>query len=103
MRGVHSEDISYFVKKVVFRLHPTFRDHTREVEASPFEIQERGWGEFDIRVQVHFVDPAEKTVTIKHKLKLFGEGNLVQKRPIVSEQYDEVVFVEPTVLFLVKR
>ncbi len=71
----------------------------RTVEKPPFEIQEQGWGEFEITVRIHFVDSSEKPVEIQHILKLFNDDKTGQtpRKPIVSEQYDEIVFSEPTV------
>jgi hypothetical protein len=40
------------VLQVVFQLHPTFPVPTREVTQHPFEVQEAGWGEFDIQISV---------------------------------------------------
>ncbi|PIK36685.1 putative YEATS domain-containing protein 2 [Apostichopus japonicus] len=36
----------------------------------PFHLTRRGWGEFPIRVQLHFNDPRSKKVDIIHHLKL---------------------------------
>lgn len=87
----------------MFILHPTFDNSVREVDKSPFEIQEQGWGEFDITVRIHFVDPIEKPVEIIHVLRLFGDDKSGQapRKPIVSEQYDEIVFCEPTVILII--
>jgi YEATS domain-containing protein 4 len=95
------EDISYFVKKVVFFLHPTFPNPKRVVEKPPFEITETGWGEFDILIVLYFTDPTEKPVELVHPLKLFArDGQPNQKnKPIISENYEEIVFYEPTVQF----
>lgn len=38
--------------QVVFHLHPTFPNPVREVTQHPFELQEQGWGEFDIQISV---------------------------------------------------
>lgn len=69
------------------------------VEKYPFEINQTGWGEFDIGVKIFFHDPAEKPVELTHGLKLYPEQNTQQqstKKPVVSEHYDEIVFCEPT-------
>ncbi|PRD26174.1 UNVERIFIED_CONTAM: Yeats2 [Trichonephila clavipes] len=36
----------------------------------PFHLVKRGWGEFDVRVQIFFHDPRNKPVDIQHLLKL---------------------------------
>ena len=38
--------------QVVFNLHPTFPNPTREVLHHPFELEEYGWGEFELSVVV---------------------------------------------------
>ena len=94
--------MSYFIKKVVFTLHPTFTQNIRTVEKYPFEIQEEGWGEFEIGIKIHFVDSSEKPVELFHLLKFFSDekGNAQSsKKPIISEEYDEIVFSGPTVYF----
>jgi YEATS domain-containing protein 4 len=102
VRGVNNEeDISYFVKKVVFQLHPSFPQPVMTVEKFPFEIHQTGWGEFDIGIKIYFVDPAERAAEVIHGLKLHPEQNqqASMKKPVVSERYDEIVFVEPTESF----
>ena len=97
------EDISDIVSKVVFNLHPTFHNPTREVSESPFELSEMGWGEFDLTAVLHFVDAAgEPPLELAHKLRLYSDAdpqgtNL--KKPVVAEVYDEVVFTEPREAF----
>ena len=97
------EDISDIVSKVVFNLHPTFHNPTREVSEPPFELSEMGWGEFDLTAVLHFVDAAgEPPLELAHKLRLYSDAdpqgtNL--KKPVVAEVYDEVVFTEPREAF----
>ena len=52
VRGPQNEDISYFIKKVVFKLHDTYPNATRTVDAPPFELTETGWGEFEINDEI---------------------------------------------------
>ncbi len=49
-------------------------------------------------VKIYFVDPAEKSVELLHFLKLYPDQGAgpSQKKPVVSEKYDEIVFFEPT-------
>jgi hypothetical protein len=104
VRGVNNEDIAYFVKSVIFTLHETFENSVRTIERPPFEVQEQGWGEFEIGIKIQFVDSSEKPVELHHKLKLFHDdkgSSQPSKRPLVSEQYDEIVFAHPTVLSII--
>lgn len=92
------EDISYFVKKVVFKLHETYPSPVRSeysfatvigprttldddlslllppliaVDKPPFQVVETGWGEFEIQIKVFFVSEAqEKPIVFYHHLKL---------------------------------
>eukprot|EP00347_Sterkiella_histriomuscorum_P000903 403374081 len=98
VRGLNEEDISYFIKKVQFSLHPSFPEPVRTIEKFPFEICLTGWGEFDIGIKIFFTDPAEKPVEMGHLLKLYPGNNQQQstKKPVISEKYDEIVFFEPT-------
>ena len=43
--------------QVVFNLHPTFPNPTREVLHHPFELEEYGWGEFELSVVVSCTSP----------------------------------------------
>ena len=65
MRGPHGEDISYFIEKVTFKLHPSFQQAVREVTSPPFEVTEKGWGEFEATIRIHFKDPNEKNVEMR--------------------------------------
>ncbi|KNC77504.1 hypothetical protein SARC_10039, partial [Sphaeroforma arctica JP610] len=67
------------------------------VKQPPYEVTEVGWGEFDIVIEVHFLNKLEKPIVIYHTLKLFeGEGTIrVNKRTIAYELYDELIFKDP--------
>lgn len=102
VKGINNEDISYFVKKVAFKLHDSYANSTRTIDFPPFEVTETGWGEFDIQIRIFFVQEAnEKPVTLYHRLKLHPYGPDAEKTkaeggPVSSYQYDELVFNEPT-------
>lgn len=64
-------DISTFVSKVRFFLHPSYRPNdVVEITTYPFHLSRRGWGEFPIRVQLHFKNILNKPMDIIHHLKL---------------------------------
>ena len=98
VRGVGDEDISIFIKKVVFQLHQSFTNPCRTFERPPYEVTETGWGEFDILIQIYFHDPREKKIDIYHMLQLYPKtpgASLSTKKPVISECYDEIIFNEP--------
>lgn len=64
-------DISSLVHKVRFFLHPSYRPNDLvEVTEAPFHLVRKGWGEFPLRVQLHFRDRWNKPVDVIHNLKL---------------------------------
>eukprot|EP00995_Heteronema_vittatum_P001195 NODE_1168_length_1048_cov_242.856857_g804_i0.p1 GENE.NODE_1168_length_1048_cov_242.856857_g804_i0~~NODE_1168_length_1048_cov_242.856857_g804_i0.p1 ORF type:complete len:262 (-),score=74.04 NODE_1168_length_1048_cov_242.856857_g804_i0:89-874(-) len=115
VRGPNNEDISYFVQKVQFELHPSFEDQVKTVEKPPYEISENGWGEFEMKIRVFFGEPcAEGPVQVTHYLKLYSNSqasllpqyggsmrpslhlqNAALRLPVVHEKCDELIFVDP--------
>lgn len=101
VKGVNDEDISYWLKKVQFKLHETYAQSLRSVEQPPYEVTETGWGEFEIQIKLYFVqESGEKPQTLWHSLKLhpYGpdiEGKKLRREVVVSQNYEEVVFNEP--------
>ncbi|KAF9952790.1 NuA4 histone H4 acetyltransferase complex and the SWR1 complex subunit [Mortierella alpina] len=102
VRGINNEDISYFIRKVTFKLHDTYDNPTRVIEKPPFEVTETGWGEFDLIIKIHFNPVSgEKPLTLYHHLKLhpYEEDEMgnpwPKQKPVTSYSYDEVVFNEP--------
>ena len=47
-----------------------FNIFNKFLRSPPFQLIKRGWGEFPVRVQIHFKDPRNKRVDINHQLKL---------------------------------
>lgn len=123
-----ADDLSYFIKRVTFKLHDTYPTPTRskpfrlmivtstdsnpDIDKPPFEVTETGWGEFEIIIRITFIPEAgEKTMTLLHHLKLHpwtvtGEPEIppldvaLKAGPVHSWQYDEIVFNDPFQNFL---
>lgn len=97
-------DISTWLKKVQFKLHHTYADASRTIEApGPFEISETGYGEFGVEIRLYFPpESGEKAQYREHYLVLghYGseEQQELQKREnfIVAERVETVEFNEPT-------
>lgn len=72
VRGpTHEPDISYYIKSVWFFLHPSYiPNDIIQIHKPPFQLTRRGWGEFPVRVQLHFKDGQNKRFDIIHNLKL---------------------------------
>lgn len=105
VRGVNNEDISYWLRKVQFKLHDTYANSVRMIESPPFEVEETGWGEFEIAIKFYFTpESTEKPQQIWHGLKLhpYHGDTEQQKRDrtmISSVCYEEVLFNEPVEVF----
>ncbi|KAK9712363.1 transcription factor TFIIF complex subunit Tfg3 [Basidiobolus ranarum] len=55
-----------YVDKVEYILHPSFTNPRRVTSKPPFSLQEKGWGEFDMQVILHFID--KTTFPLVHDL-----------------------------------
>jgi len=65
------------------------------VDVGPFEVQETGWGEFQIQIRIAFQDAGQRPVVLQHALRLHppeDAGQLKTSRPVLSEFYDELVY-----------
>ena len=75
------------------------------IENPPFEVEETGWGEFEISIKIYFApESTEKPQTLWHALKLhpYGEdvdGKKERRETVKSVCYEEVVFSEPVEQF----
>ena len=124
VRGVDHEDLSHILRAVEIDLDPTFFQPHRVLAApGPFVLVESGWGEFGACVTLRFVDDLEKPLTLFHSIRLFDAAHPPPARPgappaapvaagaeagaglgadgkplpyVLSEPYDEIVFVNPT-------
>ncbi|KAF8638603.1 hypothetical protein AX17_002144 [Amanita inopinata Kibby_2008] len=111
-----ADDLGYFIKRVTFKLHDTYPNPSRNVDKSPFEVTETGWGEFEVQIRIAFVpESGEKNITFYHHIKLHpwtltppnGEHvetpsleDSMKQGPVHSWQYDEIAFHDPYQNFL---
>lgn len=105
-----SEDISTYIDRVEFNLHNSFQQPRRVIKKAPFEVSERGWGEFKIEIRIFFQDPNERPVDMVHDLrfKVDEPGRITHAHipetllypsadgMVISERCDELIFTEPT-------
>ncbi|KAF8528828.1 yeats family protein [Hysterangium stoloniferum] len=108
-----ADDLSYFIKRVTFKLHDTYPTPNRNLDKPPYEVTETGWGEFEIGIRITFIqESGEKALSLHHHLKLHqwgpdgGPTDPTAPPPppsphaVHSWQYDEIVFHEPYQSFL---
>jgi hypothetical protein len=65
LRGLNNEDLSTCIERVVFQLHPSFAQPIREYKHPPFEVTEKGWGEFEAQIRIHWKDPSEQMTMVR--------------------------------------
>ncbi|KAF9940086.1 hypothetical protein BGZ65_008326 [Modicella reniformis] len=57
-----------YVDHVEYLLHHTFEQPLRKVTEYPFALQEKGWGEFDMKVVLYFADKTSEPYVLEHDL-----------------------------------
>lgn len=106
VKGIDDVDITYWLRRVQFKLHESIPNHVRMVEGEkgkPFEIHETGWGEFEITMKLYYVpESSEKPQTLYHHLRLHPYGRTEEEREamkanpeVTSWVYEEQLFNEP--------
>ncbi|CAG8500769.1 17273_t:CDS:10, partial [Acaulospora colombiana] len=93
-------DISPFIQRVRFFLHPSYRPvDVVDVTEPPFQLIRYGWGEFPMRIQLVFVDKKNRPVDIIHVLKLDethnGKQQLGNERAFDLELDRNTHFISP--------
>lgn len=97
-------DITTWLRKVQFKLHHTYDNASRMIEApGPFEVSETGYGEFGVEIRLYFAgESGEKAVYREHYLVLGSYGSEEQKarqekeNHIIAERMEIVEFNDPT-------
>ncbi|KAL5351119.1 hypothetical protein V496_04389 [Pseudogymnoascus sp. VKM F-4515 (FW-2607)] len=105
VKGVDGTDITYWLKKVQFKLHESIPNPLRSVDAvpgQPFSISETGWGEFEINIKLHYVSESnEKPQSVWHGLRLHAYGTEEERAAqkasgeVLAWAYEEQLFNEP--------
>ena len=96
-------DITTWLKKVQFKLHHTYANASRTVEApDAFEVSETGYGEFGVEIRLYFPpESGEKAQYREHYLILSPYGSQEQQdrqtkeNKIVAEKMETIEFNEP--------
>jgi YEATS domain-containing protein 4 len=107
VKGIDDTDITYWLRRVQFKLHESIPNPVRTVEApgpgKPFEVHETGWGEFEITIKLYYAaESLEKPQTLYHFLKLHPFARteeekeaLAAQKEVISWVYEEQLFNEP--------
>lgn len=109
VKGIDDTDITYWLRRVQFKLHESIPNHVRMIEApepgKPFEVHETGWGEFEITIKLYYATESnEKPQTLYHFLKLHPFARTEEEKEelaksgnneVISWTYEEQLFNEP--------
>lgn len=64
-------DLSNAISRVIFQLHPSFAQPTRELTKPPFEVTETGWGEFEASIRIVWREGvADERCTMVRKMRI---------------------------------
>ncbi|KAF9276589.1 hypothetical protein BGZ68_009912 [Mortierella alpina] len=79
------EETLPYVDHVEYILHHTFEQPLRKVTEYPFELQEKGWGEFDMKIMLHFADKSTAPFVLDHDLN-FQTGHYEIAHTLINIQ-----------------
>lgn len=111
VKGLDDTDITYWLRRVQFKLHESIPNYIRMVDGEPgqqFVVNETGWGEFDIAIKLYYVNESgEKPQTMYHYLRLHPYGRTEEEKlamvanngEVRSWSYEEQLFNEPYEVF----
>lgn len=104
MRGIEGQPpITTWLKKVQFKIFHTYTTPTRIIEEPPFQVEETGWGGFNVEIKLFFIPEVNaRQQDRQHYLQLepYGTEAEIQKQieaKLVRAEYLEIIeFNEPT-------
>lgn len=107
VRALHGHNLAFWLKSATFALHESFARPVRRISAAPFEVTERGWGEFDVHVTLQLHDPRERPIELVHTLRIHppagtsveADPTAAADAPVVSETVFDLTFERPSAAF----
>ncbi|KAF2366757.1 YEATS protein [Trinorchestia longiramus] len=93
VQGQDNRSITQFVEKVVFILHESFKKPRRTLKNPPFKITERGYGGFNLPVEIYFRSNCEETRKTRFEYDLFLQE--ISGLPINHIRTERVTFFSP--------
>lgn len=90
VKGHNSSKIEHCIQKVVFQLHESFENPSRDITEPPFQIKEVGYAGFEIPIQVYFKNRDKPNhVVFVHDLCLLAN------KPNDSKTVEKIKFINP--------
>jgi YEATS domain-containing protein 4 len=98
VRSSSNCDLSHIIQKIIFHIHDSFPSNSRDVVSPVFALQETGWGEFKMNIEIVFHEYIQTRNSLKSfRLKLFDHRKA--KRNVSNVIFGEIIFPEPTLAF----
>ncbi|MGN6346206.1 MAG: pYEATS domain-containing protein [Candidatus Nitrosocosmicus sp.] len=78
-----------YIESVIYYLHPTFSQNVirSEDKENNFMLASRGWGEFNIKVEIILKD--QRKAILNHWLSLEDENDIKKNQTIIKISYDD--------------
>ncbi|KAI8986421.1 class I glutamine amidotransferase-like protein [Pilobolus umbonatus] len=83
--------LSYLLDHVEYVLHPTFVNPVRVFTKEPYLLQERGWGEFDMRVVLYFKNNMADPENIYFDLHFRDSFYTIMHKIIFRNPYPDLI------------
>ena len=128
--GTDEDPTLQYISSVRFRMHESVPNPIRVIASpGPYEVQEQAWGEFEIHIDIFFVDATVPPYETCHMLRLrsppthdpisffpspesgvktttpedveiYDSALKYSLDPVVSEFHDELLFIKPSAILL---
>lgn len=86
------EDLTKWIKKVVFHLHSSFDNPVRTCQREPYRISEDGWGEFEARVEIF--PKSAMSFDLSHMISFPAPAS--RKPMLIQKRQEVIVFRNPS-------
>lgn len=88
----NQQKLDLIVKKVVFNLHETFKNPTRQCYTQPYCVKENGYGQFEFPIDIYF-NGIDTKYSIQYYLEL---PQLDCTQPLSRVRKEKITFINPS-------
>jgi YEATS domain-containing protein 4 len=83
------------IDRAIFKLHESFNNPSRVFSQPPFELDENGWGEFEIQIKLLFKNSTYKPLVLRHMLKLYPDAfTVIDGNAVIYERIERLILSE---------
>lgn len=90
VRGINDSKIEHCIQKVVFQLHDSFDNPSRQIHEPPFQIKETGYAGFEIPIEIYF-----KNREKPNHLVFVHDLCLLKNKPNDASTIEKIKFINP--------